>query len=205
MFKKDFVLAGVIGFITAVFATPILYYSNDSSWIISRFGVTFPVWIIFIILPLAEYSGYIIASKLFSHILALRQLGRFGITGLMNFCVDAGSGIFLSQLFQIDIKSNNFIPFLFLTAAIAIVNSYFWQRTWTFGEKTEPTRKEFIAFLVVTLVGLSINITATKIAIHSFSILHISNNAQLLSISKIAATAISLFWNFLGYKFFVFK
>ena len=205
MFKKDFVLAGVIGFITAVFATPILYYSNDSSWVFSRFGISFPIWYIYIILPFAEYIGYIVASKLFSHILALRQLGRFVITGLMNFCVDAGSGIFLSQLFQIDIKSDGFIPFLVFTSEIAIVNSYLWLRTWTFGEKTKPTRKEFIAFLMVTLVGLGINITATKIAIHSFGVFNLANSAQLLSVSKVAATAISLFWNFLGYKFFVFK
>ncbi len=204
MFKKDFLLAGVIGFITAVFATPILYYSNNGHWIFSRFGFSVPIWVIFIILPVAEYIVYIIASKLFSHILALRQLGRFGITGLMNFCVDVGTGTFLSERYRVDIKSNDFLPYLILAAAIAILNSYFWQRTWTFGERKRPSRREFMAFISVTLVGLAINTTATKLAIHSFAALQLPNNAQLLGVAKVAATGISLFWNFFGYKFFVF-
>ena len=205
MFKKDFILAGVIGIITAIFATPILYYSNNGHWTLSRYGFSIPIWYIFIILPAAEYIGYTIASKLFSHILVLRQLGRFFITGLMNFCVDVGTGTFLSERFQIDIKSNEFIPFLVLAAAVAVLNSYFWQRTWTFGERTKPSSKEFMSFILITLIGFIINTSATKIAIHSFGVLNLSNNAQLLSASKIAATGISLFWNFFGYKFFVFK
>lgn len=204
MFKKDFLYAGFIGLITAFFATPILYYSADQSWTFTAGPISFPIWWLFIALPVLEYLGYMIAAKLFSHISALRQLGRFGIVGLMNFCTDTGIATFLTTWFGVDPESRDVIPFLVVGTTVAILNSYFWQRSWTFGEKKPPSRREFIGFVVVTLVGLVINTTVTFLAIHAVASIGLSNNAEILTVAKVAATAISLFWNFLGYKFFVF-
>jgi putative flippase GtrA len=201
MFKKDYLYAAIIGLITAFFVR-IIIINNGTS--LSYGKNTMPLWALFVILPVVEYVGYVIASKLFSHILALRQLGRFGIVGLMNFSVDTGIVTTLSV--WTGIFSGTGIIFInMVSTSIAIVNSYFWQRSWTFSEKTPPTRKEFLGFVMVTLVGLAINsglVFSLTTFIQPFNGL---TPVRLLTAAKIAATLVSLFWNFLGYKFFVFK
>src|SRR3990167_9935719 len=85
--RNDYIIAALIGFITAVFMTPIFIFSRTP---LAYGGFNLPIWSLFIILPIGEYIAYVIASKLFSRILVLKQLGRFGIVGLMNFSVDTG-------------------------------------------------------------------------------------------------------------------
>ena len=204
MVKKDFVFAAVIGLVTAAFASPLLYFANDRNLIVRGFGFEVSVLWLFVVLPVAEYIGYIIASKLFSHVLILRQLGRFGIVGVMNFCVDTSIVTIFAELRGIDPETSAIIPYLIFATSVAIVNSYFWQRSWTFAEKAPPSRKEFIGFVMITVLGIAINTTVTFILLSTFAKLF-ANNAQLISVAKIGATGISLFWNFLGYKFFVFK
>ena len=87
MIKKDYLYAAVIGLFTAFFVRLVLLNNTTP---LAAGGITLPLWSLFIIFPVGEAVGYIVASKLFSHIPALKQLGRFGIVGLMNFSVDTG-------------------------------------------------------------------------------------------------------------------
>lgn len=201
MFKKDFIFAAIIGLITAVFLTPILVYSETP---LALGGYTIPLWALFIILPVGEYIAYVIASSLFSQITALKQLGRFGIVGLMNFCVDTGIVYTLQHYTGIGLNDNRII-YLFLTSiSIAIVNSYFWQRTWTFSETAPPSTREFIGFVLVTLGSIVINSSVAFFAGRFLLQIDIIAASRVLGLSKVIATAVSLIWNFLGYKFFVF-
>jgi len=202
MFKKDYLYAGIIGLITAFFGR-LLLINNEVT--LAYGGFSLPLWSLFVILPVAEYIAYIIASRLFSHILFLKQLGRFGIVGLMNVCVDIGIATTLRRAYDIDPKSAEMLPILVIASAIAIVNSYFWQRMWTFAEKAPPSSKEFITFVIVTLIGLGLNTAVSVAIIQGVGALSVLSPDRIVTISKIAATAVSLFWNFLGYKFIVFK
>lgn len=202
MFKKDFLFAAIIGFITAVFARLILINATVS---LSLGGSKVPLWSLFIILPVVEYIAYVVASKLFSHILFLKQLGRFGIVGLMNFSVDTGILTALSVWTGI-FAGVRLAPLNVVSATIAIVNSYFWQRTWTFAEKAPPSRKEFLAFLAITVMGIVINSALVSLLTSVVSPFDgLSTPARIEVAAKIGATLVTLFWNFLGYKFFVFK
>ncbi len=167
---------------------------------------TLPLWSLFLIFPVSEYIAYVVASKLFSHVLFLKQLGRFGIVGLMNFAVDTGIATTLRRAYDVDPASSQIIPILIVATIVAIVNSYFWQRMWTFAEKEPPSRKEFLAFVTITLLGLAINTSITFVAIKGISAFGALQQAdRLVTVAKILATGVSLFWNFLGYKFFVFR
>lgn len=202
MFKKDFLYAAIIGFITAAFVTPILVFSETP---LAYGGVSIPLWTLFLLLPLGEYGAYVVASGLFSHITALKQLGRFGIVGLMNFSVDTGIVYTLQHYTGIGINDPRILYLFVASASIAIVNSYFWQRTWTFSEKAPPSTKEFMGFLIVTLLSIGINSGATFLAGNILLRLDFIAESRVLGASKIIATAVSLFWNFFGYKFIVFK
>src|SRR3989344_2541618 len=120
MLKKDYWYAAAIGLITAFFARLLLI---NTEVMLAYGNLSLPLWSLFIILPIAEFAAYIIASKLFSHILILKQLGRFGIVGLMNVCVDIGIATTLRRAFEIEPKSTQMLLVLIVAAAIAIVNS----------------------------------------------------------------------------------
>jgi len=200
--RNDCNIAAVIGFITAVFITPILVFSETP---LAYGSVSLPIWSLFLILPIGEYVAYIIASKLFSHVMALRQLGRFGIVGLMNFSVDTGIVYTLQYYTGISLDDPRILYLFVVSGSLAIVNSYFWQRTWTFSEKAPPSTKEFIGFLMITLLSIGINSGVAFWAGTFLLRLDIIAESRVLGASKIIATAVSLFWNFFGYKLFVFR
>src|SRR3989338_8391077 len=200
--RNDYIIAALIGFITAVFMTPIFIFSRTQ---LAYGGFNLPIWSLFIILPIGEYIAYVIASKLFSHVTALKQLGRFGIVGLMNFCVDTGIVYTLQYYTGISLSDPRILYLFIASGTVAIVNSYFWQRTWTFGEKAPPSTKEFVGFLLVTLLSISLNSGVAFWAGTFLLRLDIISGSRVLGASKVIATAVSLFWNFFGYKLFVFR
>ena len=136
---------------------------------------------------------------------ALKQLGRFGIVGLMNFSVDTGIVYTLQYYTGISLDDPRILYLFVASGAVAIVNSYFWQRTWTFSEKAPPSTKEFMGFLLITLLSIGINSGVAFWAGTFLLRLDIIAPSRVLGAAKIIATAVSLFWNFFGYKLFVFK
>lgn len=199
--KKDYWYAAIVGLITAFFAR-LIFVNSETPLHIGLFIL--PLWSLFIILPIGEFIAYIIASKLFSRVLVLKQLGRFGIVGLMNFSVDTGILTTLSVWTGV-FGGARLLPLNIASAIVAIINSYFWQRTWTFSEKVPPTRKEFMGFVMITVIGIAINtiiVTVLTGVVMPFDGL---TPARLEVVAKIGATIVTLFWNFFGYKFFVFR
>lgn len=194
--KKDYWYAAVVGLITAFFIR--LIFIN------SELPLPIPFWSLFIILPILEFVAYVVASRLFAHILALKQLGRFGIVGLMNFSVD--TGILTSLSIATGIFSGpRLTPLNIVSGTIAILNSYFWQRTWTFSEKAPPSKKEFFFFIFITVIGIGLNtllVILLTVIIPPFEYL---TPTRLEVVAKVGATLVSLFWNFFGYKFIVFR
>ncbi len=60
-----------------------------------------------------------------------------------------------------------------------------------------------VLFFVVSLIGFVINF---EIASHFSKAVHLTSNSDLnKNLALVAATAVSLIWNFIGYKIFVFK
>lgn len=94
--------------------------------------------------------------------------------------------------------------YLIILGIFIIFELIFW-----FGfelNKNAPPRQaasEFIAFLAVSIIGLAINSLLIGVITSGT---HFSINADLnKNLAKILATLISLIWNFIGYKIFVFK
>jgi putative flippase GtrA len=84
-----------------------------------------------------------------------------------------------------------------LSFSVAVINSFVWNRRWTF-RSTDPNRnREFTKFLIIALVGLFINALIMYLAV---SIFHTRKIVGL-----IFSTGIVTFWNFLANKFYTFK
>jgi len=198
---KDYIAAGTVGFVTAFFAN-IIFISADIPLVFQ--GVTFPYWTFYIFFPLVESAGYFVAARIFARILILKQAGRFGIVGLMNFTVDTGILSILSRVTGV-YEGLYIIPLNAVSVIVALTNSYFWNHYFTFKGQDMPSKKEFTAFLIVSAGGIAINSFIVYLFTTYIDPFNSITKERLEILAKIGATLVSLFWNFLGYKYIVFK
>lgn len=134
-----------------------------------------------------------------------KQFSKFVLIGGINTAIDfavlnieikltgitSGSGLFVL----------NTISFL-----VAVINSYFMNKYWTFQDVTRNREEtKFAQFIAVSLAGSGIN-SSIVAGITTF-IAPVFGISPVLwaNVAKLLATGISLVWNFVGYKLFVFK
>lgn len=133
------------------------------------------------------------------------QLAKFGAVGAANFSVDIGvlnllillSGIASGPFFTL-FKTISFVS--------AVANSYFWNKYWSFGDKSRnDIKEEFSQFFLVSIIGAFINIGISHTLVNIIGpIGGVTEKLWATLAAAIAAVAV-LSWNFLGYKYIVFK
>jgi putative flippase GtrA len=207
--KKDFVFGVVAGFFMGILMMPILNAAKPELFEKIKF-LLIPFFVI------ATPAGLYIASIISKKITILWQLAKFAVTGGLNFLVDLGILTFLIYIFRsyfsIDPK-DVFVTIiayysLFKGASfiLANINSYFWNKYWTFQKnESKNTGKEFFQFFLVSIIGLLIN---TGIASYVFKVITPFSGMNLDQWSLMGAvfgSIAAIAWNFIGYKFFVFK
>ncbi|MBL7053566.1 MAG: GtrA family protein [Candidatus Portnoybacteria bacterium] len=134
----------------------------------------------------------------------VKQFSRFLVIGFLNTAIDFT--ILNILMWWTGIYSGLSIILLnAISFSIAVFNSYFWNKYWTFKDKEKVEAKEFSQFILVTLIGLAINsgiiFGVTTLVSPMFGI----SPELWANLAKAAATGFSLIWNFAGYKMFVFK
>lgn len=135
----------------------------------------------------------------------IHQFSKFVVVGFINTGIDFGILNLLMWLFHI-YSGTGII--LMKTAAflVANVNSYLMHKFWTFAKKdTESVGKEYGQFFSVSLFALGIHL-AVVYSITTYIPPLFNIGPQLwANIANVLAVAIVLMWNFVGYKFIVFK
>lgn len=197
--SKDYFLISFIGISFALFSIPILKNLNISAITIN---VQTSIALILFFLVLSNI-GLWIAGKLAKWKLVILQIAKFGAVGAFNTFLDWGivnllmamTGIFGGIWYSMF----NVISFL-----AANSGSYFWNKYWTFsnGDNKKATGT-FLNFFGVTLVGLGL-----KVGIATFLVSTVPagfTEGQWANVGLAAGTILALVWNFVGYKFFVFK
>jgi putative flippase GtrA len=202
MIKKDLILSLVVGIIVAIFAPVVLNNLDlkflNYSWI--QFYIAS-----FLIFPLGAMVAFFIGAQLSEFRGSLLQITKFVEVGTMNTVTDFG--ILNSLILLTGHKSGAWVVlFNTISFSLAVVNSYFWNKKWTFeqSQSNKNNVSQFTQFVLVTLIGLIIS----NIIISLFQWIRVPANIsadQWLNISKVLATLVSLVWNFLGYKLIVFK
>ncbi|HEV8601160.1 MAG TPA: GtrA family protein [Patescibacteria group bacterium] len=152
----------------------------------------------------------------------LRQISVFIVVGVINTAVDFAVLNLLSHFTGIK-KGQGVIPLNYISFSCAVIVSYFLNKHWTFRDSgTVDKTKQFTFFLIVSVIGASINslvvylvttfvpIPANLLASVLSYVPALANKfgdlaVLWLNLAKLAATAVSLVWNFVGYKLFVFK
>ncbi len=152
----------------------------------------------------------------------LFEISKFVIIGFLNTFIDFAIYNALMWFFEI---TEGFWILPIVTTSFIIVNilSYFLNKNWTFNtnntnSNNSKTATKFMNFVLISIGGLIINNTViflvTTYTSPFFDInffLNIINDHSLAkdvlwaNVAKIFATAFSMTWNFLGYKFIIFK
>ncbi len=97
--------------------------------------------------------------------------------------------------------------FLLVLVGFVVIEFILWMAfALRFGQK-QGVGSQFTTFIIVSLIGLLINSVIIVVASNYITpYLETSVNADTIkNVAKIMATAVSLIWNFIGYKLIVFK
>ena len=195
MKKSDIIASLILGEIVAIF----LFF------ILRGLGfILFPLGILFIVLPIFALIGIWVAFLIGRKISVVFQFAKYATVGFANTAVDFGVLNFL--MWSTDIYKGKEIFFLnSISFLVAVTHSYAWNKLWTFRAQEKDVGGQFVQFLGVTLIGLLINggivYTITTWISPMFGV----SIEVWANIAKVVATAVSLIWNFIGYKFIVFK
>lgn len=195
MEKSDFIASLILGGIIGLFL----------AFILQGFGfVLFSPWVLILVLPILVVVGVYIGELIGKKIPVILQLIKFGMVGFANTAVDFGILNLLMATTGITSGKNIFL-LNSISFVIAVIHSYFWNKFWTFGVKKTEATKEFLQFLIVSMVGLLINGAIVYMITTWIKPMFGMTEVSWANAGKIAATVISLVWNFIGYKFIVFK
>lgn len=138
----------------------------------------------------------------------IKQFIKFFAVGVMNTGIDL---VVLNILMFVSGQTQgiHYSFFKALSFFAAVIFSYYINKNWTFRDSsTEGANKKFYQFVAISIVGAFINVGVASLVVNfvrpavELSFL----TGQLWgNIGALCGTAIGLFWNFVGYKFIVFK
>ena len=125
---------------------------------------------------------------------------RFLIVGSTNTALDFGILFSLTIFLNIPKEFANFI-----STFVTFLFSFFANKKYTFKSTSQNLKKQFLLFAAVTLFGLWVIQTIIIAIITPIFINFGLNKSLALLISKLAATIVSLVWNYVLYSRIVFK
>jgi len=209
--KKDLYLGFLSGLLIGLLFLPVLKAARptvyESFWffIIPFFVITVPL-------------GLWIAKMISRKIAVIWQIAKFGVIGILNTFVDLGVLAFLTFTFRSffgiepqDLILNGILTISFysfyksISFIAANINSFFWNKHWTFEHTSKKSREEFFQFFAVSVVGFLLNVFVASFVFKSVTPFAGMTSDQWGLVGALAGTAVGLVWNFIGYKFIVFK
>lgn len=135
----------------------------------------------------------------------IRQAAKFILVGTLNTLIDLG--VLNLLIFTSGISSGfGYSAFKGISFIAAVINSYFLNKFWTFKAlKTERAKEEFAQFFIVSMIGFGINVGVASLVVNMIGAQFGITPKIWANIGAITATLVGMTWNFLGYKFIVFK
>ena len=123
----------------------------------------------------------------------IAQIFKFGVVGGTAFLIDYGVMIALTELCGINYLISSGISFV-----VSVIYHYILSVRWVFEvDENGDKRKEFVIFIVLSLIGLGLNQLLMWVFV---SMIHI-----FYMVAKIIVTAIVMLYNFITRKLFLEK
>lgn len=210
---KDLKFSVLAGFLIGLLAMPVVKAAKPTLYEAVFFTIV-PFFLI------ATPLGTVIAFRMGQRIKIIWQIAKFGVIGVLNTVVDLGVLSFLTfalknyfnlsstdTLFMLGASTITFYSlYKGFSFIVANVNSYYWNKYWTFEEGTnKKTSAELTQFFVVSIIGFIINLVTASYVFGSIQPLTGFDSAQWGLIGAAVGSIAGLLWNFVGYKLWVFK
>jgi putative flippase GtrA len=205
--KKDLYLGILSGLFIGLLALPVIGAAKPDLYAKIYLAIV-PFFLI--ATPFGLVIGHMIGRK----ISFIWQLSKFGVTGVLNALVDLGTlsilTFFFRAYYNIDSKDIAFGVITFYSIyksasfIIANINSYFWNKHWTFHQE-DRKGSEFLQFFIVSIIGFAINVIVASLIFESIAASIGISADQAGLIGAVVGSVAGLAWNFIGYKFLVFK
>ena len=149
----------------------------------------------------------------------VRQFLKFATVGAMNTAIDWSLAFFLT--YYTPLPRTLGAGFVNLTGApvrpeaaavwctkiissgTATINSFIWNRRWTFRIRDKRARvRQFAKFVTVNVIGMLLNSTITTLLLRPF----LPEPPRMAFLAcQATATALVLFWNFFANKYWTFR
>lgn len=208
--KRDYKFAIASGLLIGLLLLPVLKTASPSLY--NKFALAIVPFFL-----LATPLGLRIAFYIGQKIAIVYQIAKFGVIGVGNVLVDLGVlsliTILFSSYFKIESKMvivgavTFYSLFKSISFIVANINSYFWNKHWTFDQGgKKQTKSEFVQFFIVSIIGFLINVFVASVVFKMIlGTLTSMTAGQLGLIGAAAGSVAGLAWNFVGYKLWVFK
>jgi putative flippase GtrA len=197
MNRRDLKTVFVIGVLVAILVQPVIANVLPSAalWFHAALFAG-----LVILAPLALYIAFLL-SRFWP---VLYQFAKFAAVGTLNTVVDFGVlnlEIFFSGIYSGVVYS----AFKAISFLASTTNSFFWNKYWTFSAGGKATAGETAKFYTVAVVGWILNVSAASLVVNVLKRPAIISPAIWDNVGALAGVAAAFLWDFLGYKYLVFK
>ena len=120
------------------------------------------------------------------------QILKFGVVGVIAFLIDYALYNLLTSIFGINYLISNLIAF-----SVSVIANYILSIIWVFEVNHKQTQKDFIIFVLLSVIGLGINELIMYLMVDGLEL-----NDKII---KLFATAVVMVYNFITRKIFIEK
>ena len=121
----------------------------------------------------------------------IEQFLKFGVVGVISFCIDYGILMLLSQGLGWDPVLSAGISF-----TVSVIFNYLASMRYVFTHRDDMSRgREFVIFVVLSVIGLGINELCMVAGVAA-----LGDSALAVTGTKLFATAVVMVWNFVSRK-----
>ena len=195
MSSRNLLLSVVAAVLTAFFLPPTLQGKGITAL------ASIPTYYIYVGYTLVATIGMVVMNFLGKKLPILWQLAKFGLVGVLNTAIDFGILNYLSVFAGVT-SGVGLIPIKAVSFSVALVNSYFWNKGWVFEGKKKANP---VSFAIVSALGIVINVGTVVVLTTVIGAPGNISPSLWLNIANVGATALSMVWNYMGYKLVVFK
>lgn len=120
----------------------------------------------------------------------IRQILKFGVVGGLAFVIDYVLLYSLTEFLNIHYLISSIISF-----SISVIFNYILSIKWVFDVNKKQDVKEFIIFIILSVIGLGINSLIMYTMVDLMNVYYMA--------SKIVSTAVVMVYNFITRKIFI--
>lgn len=122
----------------------------------------------------------------------IKQILKFGVVGGIAFLIDSSLLYILTEYAKIPVLYSSVISF-----SVSVIFNYILSTKWVFTTKEKQTLKDFIIFVLLSVIGLGINQLIMYLGVDKLNIYYM--------IVKLFATAVVMVYNFISRKLIIEK